>query len=493
MTTAQAWQHPTGPSIGFVAVGRTTFDVASAVPIVRDALDDLRTEAPTVIGDDAILTSAEEVEGVVAGWPDTIATVVVACATFTDSTLPAAATGALGSGAGSLVVLWSFPEPVVGGPLLRNSLCGSILATYRLSTGPVEVRTVHGRPGSARTAGELRAALSARRPDLGGQPSEWIEPIGPTGPALGRPAVDGAEVDRIVAAMARARIGIVGDPPEGFEPCELILEPSPIGARFEHLGIDHLFDTAARHLEPRADGTSVALRSEVAGLVDLELRDQTAVARSLGLHDALRQLADERSWGGVAVRCWPECFTRWGGAACAPLSFLSDAGTPAACEADAYGALTCLLLETVSGRAAFLADLVGIDRDANTCTFWHCGLAPRSMADPNRPIAAIDHQNRGTPLVLHFGLAPGPVTLCRISQSGRRLRLVVGAGEVVEGPAPFVGTSGTVLVDSPVDDLLGLLSTEGLEHHLAIVPGDHRAVLAAVAERWDLPLLTITD
>jgi len=203
-------------------------------------------------------------------------------------------------------------------------------------------------------------------------------------------------------------------------------------------------------------------------------------------------MGEAHRWDAVAVRCWPECFTTWGGAACAPLSFLTDSGTPGACEADAYGALTGLLLQTVSGRAAFLADLVDIDSEANTAAFWHCGMAPRSMADRAHPIAAIDHPNRGVPLALDFGLAPGPVTLCRISQSGGRLRLALGFGQATGGPAPFAGTSGTVRFVTPVEELLARIAEAGLEHHVVLVPGDHRAVLAALADHWKLPLLIMT-
>ena len=58
-------------------------------------------------------------------------------------------------------------------------------------------------------------------------------------------------------------------------------------------------------------------------------------------------------------------------------------GIPTGCEADALGTLTTLLLQEAAGTPAFMADLVDIDTDS--AVFWHCGLAPLSMADPDRP------------------------------------------------------------------------------------------------------------
>ncbi len=486
------------PTIGLIAVGRPTFEVASAAPVVRRALAEARSIEPSLVGDDVVRTSPAEITEAVEAWPAGIRTLVVVFATFTDSTLPAAAALAADHGRRPRLVLWSLPEPQLEPRLVWNSLCGSILTNYRFHNESFDVRAIHRSPGDTATANQLVEALT---PDPAA-----VQP-GPTGAVAAESATAGAvaaeaattdaetstaEAERIVATLAEARIGIVGRPPDGFEPCELLVPATPIGTRFEQVELSEVFDLATHGPGDDGGGTPVTLRPEIADLVDIGARRPDAVRQSLRLHDALRRLADERHYDALAVRCWPECFTRWGGAACGPLSFLGDAGLPAACEADAYGALTCLLFETITGRAAFLADLVEIDRQANTCAVWHCGVAPRSMADPTRPILAIDHPNRGIPLAVQFGLAPGPVTLCRISQSGGRLRLAVGSGTALDRPPPFAGTSGTIRLETPVDDLLRRITDEGLEHHLVVAPGDHRAILAAVAQRWDIPLLAIT-
>lgn len=473
-----------------IAVGRPTFDVESASSLVVDALDLLRSLDLPVVGDATIHTSADRVDAAGRHWPNDIDTLVVVFATFTDSTVPAAAVAAARAanrcGRPLRVVLWSFPEPRLEARLVWNSLCGAILTNYRLRNEGLDVELVHRRPDDVEARAELVAALS--RPVGRVARTTTGDPL--VGVGIG---ADAEAVDRIVAGLERATIGIIGRPPAGFEPCQRAPSPSPTGTRFEDVPLDALFDAADAVDRSSGQVTPVCERVEVRDLVAIGDRSPDGLHQSLRLHDGLRQLADARGFDALAVRCWPECFTRWGGAACAPLALLSDAGLPSACEADANGALTGLLLELATGRAAFLADLVDIDREANTCTFWHCGVAPPSLANPAQPIVAIDHPNRRIPLALHFGLAPGPMTICRLSRSGGRLRLVLGIGEALDQPPPFAGTSGTVRFQTPVDVVLRRLTDEAVEHHLVVAAGDHRPILAAVADRLDLPLIVVAD
>ena len=55
------------------------------------------------------------------------------------------------------------------------------------------------------------------------------------------------------------------------------------------------------------------------------------------------------------------------------------------------------------------------DRD-NTTVFWHCGLAPISMAEKNTPSATV-HSNRRKPLLHNFALKSGDITIFRVSKS----------------------------------------------------------------------------
>ncbi|MCP4749595.1 MAG: hypothetical protein GY866_01760, partial [Proteobacteria bacterium] len=203
---------------------------------------------------------------------------------------------------------------------------------------------------------------------------------------------------------------------------------------------------------------------------------------------ALKDTALAKGYDGLAVRCWPEFFTELGCAACGAMSMMNEAGIPCACEADLYGVLTSLLLQSLSDTPVFLSDLVDIETEDNTGVFWHCGLAPLSMADPDKEVRAQIHTNRRKPFLYEFTLKPGRITFVRLSQSENRRKIVVGTGEVIAAPMSFTGTSGVVRFDSPATDVMDAVIGKKLEHHFSLVYGDYRSELAAIAKMMKLPI-----
>jgi L-fucose isomerase-like protein len=288
------------------------------------------------------------------------------------------------------------------------------------------------------------------------------------------------------------RVGIVGDPPAGFEPCEGDADElrASTGIVVQRVPLADLFAAAGR-----VDSTTLA-RDErrVAGELDLDPDVATAgLDRSIALLGGLRELCDEHEWSALATRCWPECMADFGGAVCTPMAMLTEDGVPSVCEADLHGAVTALVLRHVSGGDPFVADLVDADVDDGTSVVWHCGVAATTLADPRRRPAGVLHPNRHVALVNQFALRPGRVTVARLSRAGGSLRLVVGGGEVLARPRPFQGTCGVLRWDRPVADVLATVFAHGLEHHLGIVYGDHRDALVALAAEWGMPVLHLGD
>jgi L-fucose isomerase-like protein len=206
----------------------------------------------------------------------------------------------------------------------------------------------------------------------------------------------------------------------------------------------------------------------------------------------LKKKAKSEGYHGFSIRCWPEFFTDYGCAACGAMGMLNTEGIAAGCEADVYGTLSTLILNWVGEEPAFIADLVDIDADQNTGVFWHCGLAPLSMADPDSKVEAGIHSNRKKPLVNEFPLKPGRVTLFRLSQSQNRNRMIIGGGTMVQAPKSFSGTSGVIRFDKPASDVLDTVMKEGLEHHYGIAYGDLRLPLNMLAQQLDLPVFELT-
>ena len=223
-----------------------------------------------------------------------------------------------------------------------------------------------------------------------------------------------------------------------------------------------------------------------------------AVDRSLRLFAGLQDIRKDQNCAAMAVRCWPECFTEFGGAVCGPLSMMGEAmmgekAVPCACEADVNGALTQIILQRVSGQPVFMTDLVDIDSKDDTAVVWHCGQAPLSMANPAQRPETTVHSNRKLPLLFQFALKPGPVTFMRISRAYGQLQMILAYGEMLDRPAPFTGTCGTVRYEGGAESLLEQIFNSGIEHHMALAYGDHRDMLKSIAAAFDLPIYELTN
>jgi L-fucose isomerase-like protein len=264
-----------------------------------------------------------------------------------------------------------------------------------------------------------------------------------------------------------------------------------LGAEVVPFELPAFFDRVRSQPGERVETQLASLDKTLPNLSDL---DQGAVRGTLSTLEALRDLSQAEDLGAIALRCWPEFFTEMGCAPCGALSIMSDTGIPCSCEADVNGTLTQLLLQGVSGEPAFGTDLVIAETKDDTVVFWHCGLAPLSMADPSVQPRGTVHSNRKLPLLMEFPLKPGRVTVARLSESkGAGYRLVVGRGEMLARPNSFSGTSGVCRLDSPVAEVLDVIMAEGLEHHYSITYGDHFDSLLALAEVLRLPVVPLTQ
>jgi L-fucose isomerase-like protein len=445
--------------IGMVAIGRPTFDLELAARKVADVGRTL-SERHTVAGNTTIVTEPRMPP---IGACDAL---VVVQATFTDARLPVAAAAA---NPGVPVILWALPEPRTGDRLRLNSLCGANLAASALTDR--DVRYVYEDPKSAGAAAALDRALGGPlRPIRRPQPSTSPE--------------DRVRAEVIRSRLRHSRIGRIGLEPDGFDPCSL--DESDLRAlgnpTVESIDLNVLFD-AVRGVDDRS------LPSVAAGVGVAQL-ERSAVDVTRRMQCALEAMAAERDWSGVALRCWPECFDDLGGAACAAMGGLGDRGVPGTCEADVMGVFTSIALTAASGAPSFVADLVDCTADG-TVTFWHCGVAPPSMAHPGESIEAIEHPNRHLPLLAQFRLRPGRITIARFNHSGGRLRLVLGRGRILERPRPYAGTCGVVRTDTSAHDVIDTLIGEGLDHHYGITHGDVVGPMTALADLLGIEVVSL--
>ena len=463
--------------VGVAAIARPTFDVPYATETAAAAFRALAVLDWELCGDASLLMDGAAVDDAVTALAaQNVDAVVLLHASFTDSTLvqPFASLGVP-------LAMWAFPEERTGGRLRLNSLCGINLAAFALKVRGASYRHVYRRVDDPLAITELEAALvpvassSARRTTM---PDAF-------------PAAALAAASAVRDRLGDTTIGLIGEHPTGFEPCAYDAERLALlgGVSVDPIDLPRLF-ARARSV---SDGAAAPVHTLVAERLDgVDAVDAEELDRAVRLHVALDETAADAGWAGLAMRCWPECFTDYGSAACAAQAMLSDKGVPGCCEADVYGNLTSLVLQWLAGGPAFVADLVDVDRQTDTGVLWHCGIAPFALADPDAVAAATVHSNRVKPLLHEFPLRPGRVTIARFSQADGRHALVVGGGEVIKAPISFSGTSGVVRFDAPVDAVLEVVMSEGLEHHYGLVYGDVRDELGALAALLAVPVIDLT-
>ena len=464
---------PEGSLLGVLALCRPTFDVEFADARLRSVLAAMDRCGIAVAGKPELLMDNTAAEGALAELLSVGADrLLVVQTTFTD----AECVVKLAEAWPSPIAVWAPSEPRTGGRLRLNAFCGLNLASHALGLRGHQFDWLHSDPD--RTPPErLRRLFQS-----GG--------TGRMKPAEAAPDGCSGRAAEIVAGLRGARIGRVGSRPAGFDTCDYdagsLAEMAGVSVEAVELG--ELFDGAGRIADDVVAVAESEVRSRLAGIDEV---DRAPLMRSLRLKPALEEMSRQRRFDAVAIRCWPEMFTEYGGAVCGPVSMLGEAGIPCACEADVEGALSQLILQHASGSPVFLADMVDIDEEDDTGVVWHCGQAPESMRDPEVGAKAAVHSNRRQPLLFEFPLKPGAVTLMRISKAFGRHSMVLIGGEMLRRPLAFSGTAGVVRFEHPAAEVKAGIIDGGLEHHLALAYGDHRGVLRGVAAGLGLPVLEL--
>lgn len=270
--------------------------------------------------------------------------------------------------------------------------------------------------------------------------------------------------------LKETRIGLVGARSTGFQDVtvdELSLLKK-IGPRVHFISVAEVFERA----KIIKSEVTKRVAEEISNKGKLENIGQDELVKSAEVYQALKELASENNLDALAVRCLPEFAQLYGTVICGCLSFLTDDGIIAACEADVSGAISMLIQKYLSdGNSPFLADLIEVDNDKNTGLFWHCGVAPCSLAK-NGEVVLSRHFVRNLGVTVHFSLKPGRITLARLDSVGTDYRMLIASGESTGKTIPMKGTSMNVVFDQDSSDLLDVIINKGFPHHFSIVYGD---------------------
>lgn len=348
------------------------------------------------------------------------------------------------------VLLWTLREPADnGGRLCLNSLTGAFSAGNMLNAFGRNFEYVLGSPEENSVKKKISSAIAAAR---------------------------------LKKALTKLNILQVGHTPQGFGfgralDAEMM---TVFGSNLISIEARELIDTAKSY---NASEIEAYINDAEKRINHLDKIDQNNVSDFARLYKAYDEYVKSNDIGALSSRCWPDFFTAFGTPVCAVLSILNDLGVSAACEADTYGALSMYMAQYLTKKAVFFGDPVSVDENENSLTFWHCGMAPCSLAREDSGACAGLHCNRKIGPTLEFGCkAEEKVTIFRVGKKADgSFRFFISGGKALDKPQQFFGTSVVVKTNSDVSSLVTKAVKGGWEPHFAVAMGDISDALEMLA------------
>ena len=348
------------------------------------------------------------------------------------------------------VVLWTLREPEADGTRLRlNSLTGAFSAANTLKAFQRPFEYILGAPGEEKTKNLIASAVSAAK---------------------------------VKKAMRSLNLLQVGHTPQGFGfgralDSEML---KVFGVNTVSIEARELIDKAKTFTDDDTAPYLADAKNRICGLDEIDGKNVADFAK---LYKAYADFVKANNIGALASRCWPDFFTSFGTPVCAVLGILNDLGVASACEADSYGALSMFICSYLTGKSAFFGDPVAVNESENTITFWHCGMAPCSLAREDTGACAGVHCNRKIGPTLEFGCrAADEVTIFRIGRKADgAFRFFIADGSAPDKGRQYYGTSLVVRTQNSAPDIINTAVKDGWEPHFAVAVGNISKTLEILA------------
>ena len=357
------------------------------------------------------------------------------------------------------VLLWTLREPVIDGTRLRlNSLTGAYSAANALHAFNRPFEYIFGSADEEKVIAKVKATVTAAK---------------------------------LKKALKSLNIAQVGHTPQGFGfgralDSEML---TTFGAGLVSVEARELIDKAKTFTDDDIKAYLEDAKTRINGLENISDNNVLDFAR---LYRAYDEFVKENNIGALSSRCWPDFFTAFGTPVCSVLGILNDLGVSSACEADTYGALSMFICSFLTGKSAFFGDPVSMNEEERTVTFWHCGMAPCSLAREDTGACAGLHCNRKIGPTLEFGCKAEPeVTIFRVGKKADgSFRFFVSKGEAVDKPQQFYGTSIVVKTDSPSEEVINSSVKDGWEPHFAVAMGNIEEELKALGNMLGIEVIS---
>lgn len=292
----------------------------------------------------------------------------------------------------------------------------------------------------------------------------------------------------VVKKMRGTTFGLFGYRPTAFYNCSFdeVAIRKTFGIDIEETDLKVVFDRMADlpREEVEAEMERTAKRWDTASLPAGYLENHVR------LYLTLKTLMPEQRYDYASIKCWPE-MGNLKTTPCAVLGRLADEGFFISCEGDVDAALAAVAQNIITGGSPFIADLINIDEEENTVTFWHCGNAAPSLHDQADGVKMCNHPLAGQGTAFWCSLKEGPVTAARFSNIDGQYRLFVMRGTAVPTKRCTRGSMVNVKTNTPVFELVNKIADSGMSHHYSVIWGDVADDLILAAELLNIPVIEL--
>jgi L-fucose isomerase-like protein len=300
-----------------------------------------------------------------------------------------------------------------------------------------------------------------------------------------------ARLCRTVRGLRGARLGAIGARTGAFQTMrysEKLLQAA--GITVVTVDLSEMMGAAKAIADDDADLRAKMQRIRDYGTIPAHITESQIRTQAKWTLAVNRWIA-ENECDASAIQCWRSLQDNFGCATCVTMSMMGEELMPSACEVDIMGALSMYALALASGAPPAILDWnnnYGHERDMCVCT--HCGNFPKSFIGDTPEISELDVLGSVIGKSKCFGavkgkVKAGPMTYFRLSSDDRAgtLKCYLGEGQFTD--APFAMDGGIAVCHVPdLRRLMGFVTQNGFEHHVAMVRGHHADVVAEAVTRY---------
>lgn len=291
----------------------------------------------------------------------------------------------------------------------------------------------------------------------------------------------------VVKKLKGTLLGLLGYRPTAFynSAFDEGLIRRTFGVRMESTDLKVVFDRMEKIPEDKikADMESVSQSFDVSNLPDQHLENHSK------LYFAIQEVIREQGYDFSTIKCWPE-MGQLKTTPCAVMSRLADdENMNIICEGDVDAGLALIVQNYLTGLPGFITDMINIDEEENTMTFWHCGNAPLSLMNKEYDVTINNHPLAGQGTAFYGSLKTGDVTIARFCNIDGIYKLFLLRGEAIDSPRYTRGVMVNVKTKAPVRSIVENIIKEGIPHHYSIVWQDVADEMIAVSNLLGIEVL----